>query len=125
MHNLDNLCYMLEDNIGHITARGGDISTAEMDTVYKAVKTMYYIKVMKAMEEVNDEYGYSGRRMSISYDGRPEFGNMSSYDGYSNRRMSRDGNSKEEMRRHLEMAMEMAQTEPERQNIRAMLQNMN
>ena len=123
MHNLENLCYMLEDNIGHITQRGGDISTAEMDTVYKAVKTMYYIKVMKAMEEAND--GYSGRRMSISYDGRPEFGNMSSYDGYSNRRMSRDDGSKEEMRRHLEMAMEMAQTEPERQNIRAMLQNMN
>ena len=86
---------------------------------------MYYIKVMDAMENVQDEYGYSGRRMMVSYDGRPYFDNENSYDGgrYPNRgRYSMD--SKDEMRKHLEMALSMAKTEPERQNIRNMLDNM-
>lgn len=125
MHNLDSLCYMLDDNIGHITQRGGDISANELDMLYKATKTMYYIKVMKAMEEVKDDYGYSGKRMEISYDGHPRFD-----EEYSTRSRryyddgKKHGDNKDEMRRHLEMAMDMAQTEPERQNIASMLKNL-
>ena len=126
MHKLTDLCYMLEDEIGRVTQKG-DISPSELENVYKAVKTMYYIKVIKAMDEFDD--GYSGKRMMISYDGRPEFEHENSY-GYYTRgrdsmgRYSREGehhDKKEEMRRHLEMAMNMADSEVERQNLRDML----
>lgn len=129
MHKLNDLCYMLEDEIGRITQKG-DISPAELENVYKSVKTIYYIKVIKAMEEFGtDERGYSGKRMTVSYDGHPYFDMENSYGGYSTRRdsmgrYSREGDSKEEMRKHLEMAMNMATSEQERQNLREMLNNL-
>lgn len=133
MHKLEELCYMLEDEIGRITQKG-EILPNEWDNLYKAVKSLYYIKVIKAMEEAKQDYGYSGRRMSISYDGRPYFDNENSYAGYSTRgrdsmgRYTRDGgysmDNKEEMRRHLEQAMNMATTESERNNLREMLNNL-
>ena len=132
MHKLEELCYMLEDEVGRVTQKG-DISPNELENVYKAVKTMYYIKVIKAMEEAKEDYGYSGRRMMVSYDGRPMFEHENSY-GYSTRgrdsmgRYTRDGgysmDNKEEMRRHLEQAMNMATTESERNNLREMLNNL-
>lgn len=130
MHMLEeDLCYMLDDQIGHVVQKG-DISPSEMDTIYKAVKTKYYIKVMKAMEE-NEDRGYSGKRMVISYDGHPYYDNEYSYSRNNRNSMgrftSRDGYSgdgKEEMRRHLEMALNAATTESERQNLRNMLDSM-
>ena len=119
MHQLSNLCYMLEDEIGRITQKG-DISPAELENVYKAVKTMYYVKVIEAMEESKRENydGYSGRRMMISYDRGPYYNNAS----YEGRSYDHPGDSKEEMRRHIEMAMDQAKTEPER---RALMECLN
>ena len=116
MHQLSNLCYMLEDEIGRITQKG-DISPAELDNVYKATKTIYYVKVIEAMEESKreDYEGYSGRRMMISYDRGPY------YDGRS---YGHPGDNKEEMRRHIEMAMEQAKTEPERKALMECLQKL-
>ena len=130
MHMLEeDLCYMLDDQIGHAIQKG-DISPSEMDTIYKAVKTKYYIKVMKAMEEYDDR-GYSGKRMVISYDGHPYYDNEYSYSRNNRNSMgrftSRDGYSgdgKEEMRRYLEMALNAATTDSERQNLRNMLDSM-
>ena len=121
MHKLTDLCYMLEDEVGRVTQKG-DITPSELDNVYKAVKTMYYIKVIKAMDEFDD--GYSGKRMMISYDGHPTFEHENSYGVYTRRGYSREDehhDKKEEMRRHLEMAMNMADSEVERQNLREML----
>ena len=117
MHQLSTLCYMLEDEIGRITQKG-DISPAELDNVYKATKTIYYAKVIEAMEESKHETydGYSGRRMMISYDRGPY------YDGRSYDRQGDD--SKEEMRRHIEMAMGQAKTEPERKALMECLQKL-
>ena len=127
MNKLDELCYMLEDQIGHVVQKG-DISPSEMDTIYKAVKTKYYITVMKAMEEAKyDDRGYSGRRMMVSYDGHPYYDSEYSYgrgrDGMG-RFTSRDADGRDEMRHHLEQAMNMATNDIERQNIRDMLNNM-
>lgn len=127
MNKLDELCYMLEDQIGHVVQKG-DISPSEMDTIYKAVKTKYYITVMKAMEEAKyDDRGYSGKRMMVSYDGHPYYDAEYSYgrgrDGMG-RFTSRDANERDEMRHHLEQAMNMATNDIERQNIREMLNNM-
>lgn len=127
MNKLDELCYMLEDQIGHVVQKG-DISPSEMDTIYKAVKTKYYITVMKAMEEAKyDDRGYSGKRMMVSYDGHPYYDTEYSYgrgrDGMG-RFTSRDANERDEMRHHLEQAMNMATNDIERQNIREMLNNM-
>lgn len=119
--NLHELCYMLDEQIERAVKKG-DINPNEMHSIYEAVKTKYYITVMKAMEQAEDDYGYSGKRMMISYDGHP------TYDaGYSSRRdsmgryTSRDG---DDMRMHLEAAMNAAKTEQERQTIRNMMNNM-
>lgn len=116
MHILKDLCYMLEDHIEPVIKKG-DISPAEMDTVYKAVKTMYYIKVIEAMNET----GYSERRMSYdsgnSYGyyngrGRDSMGRYASRDGYSGHE------NREEMRAHLQMAIDSAPSEAEKAVLR-------
>lgn len=127
--NLHELCYMLDDQIERAVKKG-DINPNEMHSIYEAVKTKYYITVMKAMEKAEDESGYSGRRMMVSYDGHP----YASYDdGYSargrdsmGRYTSRDGgySSGDDMRAHLEAAMNAAKNEQERQVIRNMMNNM-
>lgn len=108
MQNLKELCYVLEDMVDPIVEKG-DISPTELDNVYKAVKTMYYIKTMDAMKEYGNSYGgsyegsYANRRYSRnSYDGRYGMDGDSdgryseraerrySYRGNSNRGYSRD-----------------------------------
>lgn len=131
--NLHELCYMLEDQIDRVVKKG-DINPNEMHSIYEAVKTKYYITVMDAMEEAKYDNGYSGRRMSVSYDGRPYYNGYSSYEGeYSGRGRdsmgrftSRDGgySSGDDMRAHLEAAMNAAKNEQERQVIRNMMNNM-
>ena len=60
-----------------------DISNANLDTIYKTVKTIYYLTTMEAMDEYNRG---SERRMNTSMDSY-----MSGYTkGYSEARMSRD-----------------------------------
>lgn len=63
-----------------------DISSANLDTIYKTVKTIYYLTTMEAMDEYSQD---SNRRMGTSMD-------MGSYmsgfnRGYSEARRGRDG----------------------------------
>lgn len=63
-----------------------DISSANLDTIYKTVKTIYYLTTMEAMDEYSQD---SYRRMETSMD----MGSyMSGYNrGYSEARRGRDG----------------------------------
>lgn len=118
---------MLDDQIGRAVQKG-DINPNEMHSIYEAVKTKYYITVMKAMERAEDEYGYSGRRMSVSYDGHPYYDDTSMARGRDSmgRYTSRDGgySGTGDMNFYLKKALETAKTEQERQNIRNMMHNM-
>jgi hypothetical protein len=67
-----------------------DITVSDLDVIYKAVKSIYYLTTIGAMNEYSqDSYGRSmdGRSMDMnSY--------RSGYsDGYSNARRGRDGDS--------------------------------
>ncbi len=97
MQNLKELCYVLEDMVEPIMEKG-DISPTELDNVYKAVKTMYYIKTMDAMKEYSNSYegSYANRRYSRnSYDGRygMDGDNDGRYSERAERRYSYRGNS--------------------------------
>lgn len=115
MHVLKDLCYMLEDMVEPIVKKG-DISPVELDNVYKAVKTMYYIKTMDAMKEYNSE-DYSGRRYSMDGDsyrrGRNTMGQYTSRESYEN--------SRADIREGLERLMMNSKSEHERMEIRDML----
>ena len=65
MKTLEDLSYELEDMIKPIVKKG-DITPTELDNVYKAAKTMYYIETIGAMKEYGNSNDYSYRR---SYDG--------------------------------------------------------
>lgn len=121
MKVLEDLSYELEDMIKPIVKKG-DITPTELDNVYKAAKTMYYIETIGAMKEYSNDYSGNSYRGSYRYDG------MRSYDdGYSERRgrdargryTSRDGYSgTDEMMSKLERMMNEAGSETERQTIR-------
>lgn len=67
-----------------------DISSANLDTIYKTVKTIYYLTTMEAMDEYNqDSYSRLNSSMDMgSY--------MSGYSrGYSEANRGRDGDSDE------------------------------
>ena len=119
MHVMKDLCYLIEDMVGRVTQKG-DISPSEMDTIYKAIKTKYYITVMDAMEDAKYDDGYSGRRMMVSYDGHPYEPGGYSYRGRDSmgRYTSRDGG---DMRAHLEAAMNMATSDSERNALRDLM----
>ena len=110
MHVLTELCYLLEDEVGQVVKKG-EISPTELDNVYKAVKTMNYIEIIKAMKEKEDE-GYSNGRTNRTY----------SYGNYENRNYSR--HTKEEKIRELEHMMENASTEAERRSLMECIRSM-
>lgn len=116
MHVLKDLCMRLEDWIEPIVQKG-DISPVELDNVYKAVKTMYYIKTMDAMQDYTDERGYSGRGYAYDGDsyrrGRNNMGQYTSRDSYEN--------SRADIREGLERLMMNSKSEHERMEIRDML----
>lgn len=129
MDILKDLCYELEDMLEPIVKKG-DISPTELDNVKDAVKSMYYIKTIEAMEDYGNSYDGSymgsyagGRNMRYS---RNSYGMDRDNDGrYSERRysyrrgQSRDGYSRdEEMISKLERMMDEATSEAERQTIR-------
>lgn len=83
MKTMDELKEMLDDELKEVVKKG-DISSTELDNVYKAVKTLNYIETIKAMQE----YGGSSR----DYSGRSYDGSYDSYDrGGSYARRGRDG----------------------------------
>ena len=125
MHILEDLCYELEDMLEPIVKKG-DISPTELDNVKDAVKSIYYIKTIEAMEDYGNSYdgsyadGRTTRYSRMSYDGRMDRDNDGRYSErrYSYRRgYSRDG-EKEEMISKLERMMDEANSEAERQTIR-------
>lgn len=83
----DLLCDMTEEIV-----KKGDITSSELDNVYKATKAMYYITCIDAMEGASDEYEGSSmaRGMSRTY---PYSSRRNSYAGNSYRRSSRANNS--------------------------------
>lgn len=112
MRVLNDLCYLLEDEVGQVVKKG-ELTPTELDNVYKAVKTMNYIETIKAMREYGED-GYSrGRRMynDSSY-GRESYG----------RNYAR--HSKEEKIAELEHMMENASSEAERRSLMEAIRSM-
>lgn len=56
---------LLLDKIGEIVEKG-DISPAELDCLYKAYKTMYYMTCIDAMVNADDDYEVSRTNMSMA-----------------------------------------------------------
>lgn len=90
----DLLCEKVEEVV-----KTGDISPTEMDTIYKAAKTMYYIECIAAMENADGGYddGISGGNWPYSGNNSMRRGRSSrsnnSYANNSSRRSSRANNS--------------------------------
>lgn len=67
-----------------------DISNANLDTIYKSVKSIYYLTTMEAM----DEYSQAGNSRGNSMNNSSMESYMSGYSrGYSEARRGRDGDS--------------------------------
>ena len=123
MHILKDICNNLEYQLEDVIKKG-DISTSELDLVYKSVKTIYYIKTIEAMEDYKDDE----ERYSRSY-GRSDYGysnrSRNSMGRYSSEGRSYDydysGDTKEELQR----LMNSAQNDREREAIRKALDSMN
>lgn len=99
MDSMWSLYDLLYEKVEEVV-KTGDISPTEMDNVYKAAKTMYYIECIAAMEGADDEYeGVSGGNWPYSNSntsmrrGRSSRANNSyanSYANNSSRRSSRN-----------------------------------
>ena len=111
MRVLTDLCYLLEDEIEQVVKKG-ELTPTELDNVYKAVKTMNYVEIIKAMKE-GEGYsrGRDGRRTYDSSYGRYERGNYSRH-------------SKEEKIAELEHMMENASSEAERRSLMDAIRSM-
>lgn len=110
---LKDLCYLLEDEIGQVV-RKGELSPTELESIYRAVKTMYYAKVIEAMDYSE---GYArGNYGNMAYEnsrGNYARGNSNSYGNYRN--YSR--HSKEEMLEELDKMLAKTSTDTERRTI--------
>lgn len=58
-----DLCENLTSEVKHL-AKKQDMTVNELDSLYKAIKTIYYIKTMSAMEEYNNDSGRNYDRYS-------------------------------------------------------------
>lgn len=113
MHKTDQLVELLEKQLCR-TGNQSDLSIQDLDNVYKAAKTIYYIQVTKAMEE--------GQEMSRDYLGNS--GDMDylrnehrmSNRSYMNRSYSRN-DEKSAMVEALEDMMYSAPTNSEKETI--------
>ena len=64
---IDNMSEVLCDELKKIAKKGDSITPQELDSAYKAMKTVYYGQVIKAMQEAEEErekgmQGYSQNR---------------------------------------------------------------
>lgn len=91
MESLWNLYDLLCEKVDEVV-KTGDISPTEMDNVYKAAKTMYYITCIAAMDNTDDEYeGVSGNYpYSNNTSMRRGRNSRNSYASNSSRRSSRN-----------------------------------
>lgn len=125
MHVLNDLCYLLEDEVEQVVKKG-ELTPTELDNVYKAVKTMNYIETIKAMKDYNSpEYSNRGGRM---YDGNSYGRNYErsyAYEGrYNDSSRNYARHSKEEKIAELERMMENASTEAERRSLMEAIRSM-
>ena len=120
MHVLNDLCYLLEDEIGQVVKKG-ELSPTELDNVYKAVKTMNYIETIKAMKDYNSpEYSNRSRMYSDN-----SYGRSYSYENrYNDSSRNYARHSKEEKIAELERMMENASTEAERRSLMEAIRSM-
>ena len=76
MKSIENMTEVLDDELKKIAKKGDAITPQELDNAYKAMKTIYYGEVVKAMHEAEEErkqemkgysqnrgYGYNSMRM--------------------------------------------------------------
>lgn len=91
----DLLCEKIEEVV-----KQGDISPTEMDNVYKATKTLYYIQCIDAMLNAGEGYEESFEGMNSSRRGRRSYdsyaqggggGNSNRRGSYSRMSMARGG----------------------------------
>lgn len=113
MKSIENMTEVLDDELKKIAKKGDAITPQELDNAYKAMKTIYYGEVVKAMHEAEEERkqemkgysqnrGYSYNSMRMPYMGAHEYsmemGNSMNRGSYADGRsydgsydMSRDG----------------------------------
>lgn len=107
----NNLEYQLEDVV-----KKNDWTPNELDIIYKSVKTMYYIKTIKAMEEYSYDDSYS-RSMGNSNRGYYRDVVMPNDSGYSYRRGMYSRDHEKDINRELGDMMSKATSDVERQTI--------
>ncbi len=89
MESLWNLYDLLCEKVDEVVKKG-DISPTEMDCVYKATKTMYYIECVVAMEEAEDyDGGISGNWPYSNSNTSMRRGRNSRSNSYTNNNSSR------------------------------------
>lgn len=104
MKAIDNMSEVLDDEIKKIAKKGDNISPQELDNAYKAMKTIYYGEVIKAMKKAEDEreqemkgysqnrgYSYGTMREPYFHTYDQSMDNYSRDDGQSRARAGRDG----------------------------------
>lgn len=120
MHKTEQLSEHLEQML-HEFGEKKDLTPQELESVYKASKSLYYLTVTKEMID-HDEDGYSQRRYMGSNDGYYKshiMDNMS-----SNRRYSRNS-EKDIMIDKLHDMLEDAVSESERETIQRCINKIN
>lgn len=117
MHILNDICNNLEYQLEDVVKKN-DWTPNELDIIYKSVKTMYYIKTIKAMEEYSYDDSYSrASGGNNSNRGYYRDGGMSNDYGYSYRRGRYSRDNEKDINRELGDMMSKATSDVERQTI--------
>ena len=89
MHKTESLVELLEEQLCKF-GKQSDLSVQDLDSAYKAAKTIYYIEVAKAMKDegYSEKYlGYSGDMDYLRNRWRMRPSDGSSYRSYGSRNM--------------------------------------
>lgn len=89
MESLWNLYDLLCEKVDEVV-KTGDLSANEMDCVYKATKTMYYIECIAAMEGADDYDGGVSGNWPYSNNNTSMRRGRNSRSNYSSRRSNRN-----------------------------------
>ena len=132
--SLEGICRISDDELMSMVENGRYRSHEEVDTAYKLIKILYYIK--EIWEDEDEEYsGYSGEGRSYergggrggrsnrgSYEGGRS--NRGSYEGGRSRASYRGGYSRADYVDDMRRMMDSAPDEQTRQSIQRMIQQM-
>jgi hypothetical protein len=91
MHDLNERVKRLLDQKVEEVINKGDISPSEMECIYKAYKTKYYMTTTEAMEDYGEDESSYRRGYSMGYPD-PYMTSMRRGRGADGRYVSRDGN---------------------------------